>query len=393
LTAAPPTVRNLPYLFHQEEERNVTRTVLTRLAATAAAALLALGAGACGSSNDSGGDSGSGGASGGGGAKLSGKIAVLLPDSKSSDRWETADRRFFEEAFRAAGLSKSDYLIQNAEGDPATQRSQAEQAITQGAKVILLVNLDPGSGAAIISSAKSQGVTMIDYDRLTVGGDADYYVSGDATEAGRLQAKGLIEDLKGKSNPRIAILDGAPTDSFATDLKKGYMEVLKGSDLQIAAHQAVPNWDGQKALTIYEQMLQASKEPFDGTLAANDTIANATISARQSRRLDPVPTSGLDATAEALQHLLAGEQSFTVYFSIKDQATKAANLAIQLARKQQPTGINTEVDNGKGKVPTILLKPQTVRKDNIASTVIADDFASWDDVCTGKYEKLCPSDR
>jgi D-xylose transport system substrate-binding protein len=370
----------------------VTKTVFTRLAATAAAALLAFGAAACGSSNDGGDSGGSSGASGGG-AKLSGKIAVLLPDSKSSDRWETADRRFFEEAFKAAGLSKSDYSIQNAEGDPATQRSQAEQAVTQGAKVILLVNLDPGSGAAIISSAKSQGVTMIDYDRLTVGGDADYYVSGDATEAGRLQAKGLIEDLKRKSSPRIAILDGAPTDSFATDLKKGYMEVLKGSDLQIAAHQAVPNWDGQKALTIYEQMLQASNEPFDGTLAANDTIANATISARMSRRLDPVPTSGLDATAEALQHILAGEQSFTVYFSIKDQATKAANLAIQLARKQQPTGINTEVDNGNGKVPTILLKPQTIRKDNIASTVIADDFASWDDVCTGKYEKLCPKDR
>jgi D-xylose transport system substrate-binding protein len=358
----------------------------------AAVAVLALAVSACGSSDDNG-SSGGSGSSSASGAQLKGKIAVLLPDSKSSDRWETADRRFFEEAFKAAGLSKGDYLIQNAEGDPATQRSQAEQAVTQGAKVILLVNLDPGSGAAIIDSAKSQGVTMIDYDRLTVGGDADYYVSGDATEAGRLQAKGLIDDLKGKSGGRIAILDGAPTDSFATDLKKGYMEVLKGSDLQIGAHQAVPNWDGQKALTIYEQMLQASKEPFDGTLAANDTIANATIAARQSRRLDPIPTSGLDATAEALQHILAGEQSFTVYFSIKDQATKAANLAIQIAKGQQPTGINTAVDNGNGKIPTILLKPQTIRKDNIASTVIADDFASWDDVCTGKYAKLCPKDR
>ena len=100
----------------------------------------------------------------------------------------------------------------------------------------------------------------------------------------------------------------------------------------------MPNWDGQKALTIYEQMLQAAKRPFDGTLAANDAIANATISARKARKLDPVPTSGLDATAEALQHILAGEQSFTVYFSIKDQATKAANLAVQVARGEKPTG-------------------------------------------------------
>jgi D-xylose transport system substrate-binding protein len=361
-----------------------------RLVAAGAAALLALGAGACGSDDDDG-----GGGSADKGGELDGKIAVLLPDSKSSARWETADRRFFEEAFKAAGLSSDQYLINNAEGDPAAQRTQAEQAVTQGAKVILLVNLDSGSGAAIIDSAKAQGVTMIDYDRLTVGGNADYYVSGDATEAGRLQARGLMEDLEDTPNASLAILDGAPTDSFATDLKKGYTEVLEseGSDIDVAAEQAVPNWDSQKALTIYEQMLQAAKKPFDGTLAANDAIANATISARKARKLDPVPTSGLDATAEALQHILAGEQSFTIYFSIKDQATKAANLAVQIARGEKPTGINTEVDNEKRKVPTILLDPLTIRKDNIADTVIADDFASWDDVCVGQYEKYCPKDR
>jgi D-xylose transport system substrate-binding protein len=359
------------------------------LVAGLAAALLAIGAAACGDD-----DSADNEASGGG-TELKGKIAVLLPDSKSSARWETADRRFFEAAFKAAGLSNDDYLISNAEGDPATQRSQAEQAVTEGAKVILLVNLDPGSGAAIIDSAKAQGVTMIDYDRLTVGGNADYYVSGDATEAGRLQARGLIDDLKDKPGAHIAILDGAPTDSFATDLKKGYTEVLQseGKSIDVAAEQAVPNWDSQKALTIYEQMLQAAKEPLDGTLAANDAIANATISARKARKLDPVPTSGLDATPEALQHILAGEQTFTVYFSIKDQATKAANLALQIARGQKPTGLTTSVDNGNRQVPTILLKPQTIRKDNIADTVIADDFASWDDVCVGQYAKYCPEER
>ena len=359
------------------------------LVAGVAAALLAMGAAACGDDDDA-----NTGASSGAGNELKGKIAVLLPDSKSSARWETADRRFFEQGFKAAGLSKDDYLISNAEGDPSTQRSQAEQAVTEGAKVILLVNLDPGSGAAIIDSAKAQGVTMIDYDRLTVGGNADYYVSGDATEAGRLQARGLMEDLKDKPGARIAILDGAPTDSFATDLKKGYTEVLKseGKDIDVAVEQAVPNWDSQKALTIYEQMLQAAKEPFDGTLAANDSIANATISARKARKLPAVPTSGLDATPEALQHILAGEQSFTVYFSIKDQATKAANLAVQIARGQKATGITTSVDNGKRQVPTILLKPLTIRKDNIGETVIADDFASWDDVCVGQYAKYCPKE-
>jgi D-xylose transport system substrate-binding protein len=356
------------------------------------AATLALGASACG------GDDNSSQPTSGGGKPLKGKIAVLLPDSKSSDRWENADRRFFGEAFRAAGLSNSDFMINNAQGDPATQRSQAEQAITEGAKVILLVNLDSGSGAAIISASKSQGVTMIDYDRLTLKGDADYYVSGDATEAGRLQGKGLIDalDKAGKSKASIAELHGAPTDSFATDLQKGYKEVLKpkldSGDYKLVAEQAVPNWDGQQALTIFEQMLQKTGNKIDGVVAANDTLANSVIAAQQSRHLHLAPVTGLDATAQGVQHILAGEQAMTVYFSIKDQATKAANLAVQVARGEKPTGIETSVDNGAKKVPTIFLKPVTITKDNIADTVIADDFVAWKDVCVGKYKKYCPSD-
>ena len=364
------------------------------LGLAAVALLLAFGAAACGSDDDA-----ATPAESDGGKELKGKIAVLLPDTKSSDRWEKADRRFFEEAFRAAGLSDDDFIISNAQGDPATQRSQAEQAVTEGAKVILLTNLDSGSGAAIIGASKSQGVTMIDYDRLTLKGDADYYVSGDATEAGRLQGQGLVDalDKAGTKSPAIAMLHGAPTDSFATDLTKGYKEVLKpkidSGEYALVAEQAVPNWDGQQALTIFEQMLQKSGNKIDGVVAANDTLANAVISALQARNLDIVPVTGLDATAGAVQHILAGEQAMTVYFSIKDQATKAANLAVQIARGEKPTGVDTSVDNGTKEVPTIFLKPVTVGKDNIADTVIADDFVSWDDVCVGKYKQYCPEQR
>jgi D-xylose transport system substrate-binding protein len=367
---------------------------MRRSLGVAAAAILALVPAACGDD-----DSGSEPAQGGGGKELSGKIAVLLPDTKSSDRWEKADRRFFEEAFRAAGLSDDDFVINNAQGEPSTQRSQAEQAVTEGAKVMLLTNLDSGSGAAIIDSAKAAGVTMIDYDRLTLKGDADYYVSGDATEAGRLQGQGLVDDLEkaGTESPAIAMLHGAPTDSFATDLQRGYKEVLQpkldSGEYTLAAEQAVPDWDGQQALTIFEQMLQKTGNEIDGVVAANDTLANSVISALQARKLDLVPVTGLDATAQAVQHILADEQSMTVYFSIKDQATKAANLAVQIARGEEPTGVDTEVDNEVKKVPTILLKPVTIRKDNVADTVIADDFVSWDDVCVGKYEQYCPEQR
>lgn len=357
--------------------------------ATTAGALLLLGASACG------GDSGS--ASPETGKGVDRKIAVLLPDSASSTRWEQADRRFFEEAFAAAGLSTNDYIINNAEGDAATQRNQAEQAITEGASVILLVNLDSGSAAAIIDAAKAQGITMIDYDRLTLNGNADYYVSGDATAAGRLQARGLIEDLAGVERPKIAILDGAPTDSFSLGLAAGYMEVLQpkldAAELELVARQAVPEWDGQQALTIFEQMLQASDNEIDGVIAASDTIANAVISALKARRLDLVPMSGLDATAQAVQHILAGEQSFTVYFSIKKQASLAAALAVQLIRGEEPTGLDIEVDNGTKMVPTVLIEPQTIRAHNVAEIVVADGFVSWSEVCVGAYAQYCPEDR
>src|SRR5918994_6790610 len=169
-------------------------------------------------------DEGGGGAASddGGG---SGKVAVLLPDSKSSVRWETVDRPSLQQAFEAAGVEVE---IQNAEGDKATQQQQAEQAITNGATVLLLVNLDSGSGAAIAANAKSQGVKVIDYDRLTLKGDSDYYVSFDNEKVGQLQGEGLVSCIeeKGVENPQIAVLNGSPTDNNATLFKNGYDSVI-----------------------------------------------------------------------------------------------------------------------------------------------------------------------
>src|ERR687887_1647825 len=167
---------------------------------------------ACGGDDNGGGSASSGG---GGGEKKPGKVAVLLPDSKSSVRWETVDRPFLKKAFDAAGV---EVTIQNAEGDKSTQQQQAEQAITNGAKVILLVNLDSGSGAAIAANAKSRGVKVIDYDRLTLNGDSDYYVSFDNEKVGQLQGQGLVDCLSkrgGGSTPNIAELNGSPTDNNA----------------------------------------------------------------------------------------------------------------------------------------------------------------------------------
>lgn len=361
-----------------------------RIFSTVAVGLLAATLAAC-STPDSGTPSSSAPA---GEASDAGKIAVLLPDSKSSPRWETADRVFFEQSFKDAGLTADDYIISNAEGDPAVQTSQAEQAITDGATVLLIVNLDNGSGASIIDNAQSQGVKVIDYDRLTVGGNADYYVSGDATSAGVLQGEGLVEDLKGVDTPRVALLDGAPTDSFATDLATGYGSVLdplfESGEFEKVDQQAVKDWDGATALTMFEQMLTAANNDIDGAIAANDTLANAVISALKSQGLDMIPVSGLDGTIPALQHILAKEQTFTVYFSYGTQASLAAGLAVQLRNGEEPTDITDEVDNEGKKIPAMMIDPVTVRADNIEETVIADGLITWEDICVGEYAQFCP---
>jgi D-xylose transport system substrate-binding protein len=353
----------------------------------AAFAALAFVAAGCGS-DDNNKSSTSGGSSGG---SKAGKVAVLLPDSKSSVRWETQDRRYLDQAFTAAGVP---HTIVNAEGEAATQRTQAEQAITNGAKVLLLVDLDPGSGAAIIANAHNQGVKVIDYDRLTLGGGADYYVSFDNEAVGKLQGEGLVKclDAGGPSNPTVAELNGSPTDNNATLFANGYNSVLdpkySSGDYKKGPNQSVPDWDNQKALTIFEQMLQKTNNKIDGVLAANDGLGNAAISALKARKLKQIPVTGQDATAQGIQNILAGDQCMTVYKAVKAEADAAGKLAIALAKGETPT-TNGSTDNKGSKTPSVLLKPVSVTKANIKDTVIKDGFLKRSDICVGKFASLC----
>ncbi|MGI8873504.1 MAG: sugar ABC transporter substrate-binding protein [Egibacteraceae bacterium] len=317
-----------------------------------------------------------------------GLIAVLLPDSASSARWESDDRRFFEAAFEDAGLTGDDYQILNAEGDASNQQSQAEQAITNGATVLLLVNLDSGSGATIIDNAKAQDVAVIDYDRLTLDGDADYYVSFDNEAVGRLQGETLVECVEeaGIESPAVAVLNGSPTDNNATLFKNGYDSVLnplfESGDWTEVDDQSVPDWDNQQALVIFEQMLTAAGGEIDAVLAANDGLGNAAIQAPRSAGLDGIPVTGQDATAEGMQNIVLGDQCMTVYKAIRDEAQAAAELAVALRNGEQPETTAT-VDNGSKEVDSVLLEPVAVTIDNINETVISDEFRTVEEICAG----------
>jgi D-xylose transport system substrate-binding protein len=331
-----------------------------------------------------------------------GSIWVLLPDSASSARWETDDRRFFEQAFDAAGV---EYNIVNAEGDARTQQTQFEQAITAGAKVILLVNLDSGSAAAMIAQARDAGVKVVDYDRLTIEGPgADVYVSFDNVQVGATMGEVLEPMIDAQDGtPQVVLLNGGPTDNNSTLFREGYVSYAQphfdDGSWDLVDDQWVPDWDNQQALTIFEQILTAANNDVTGVFAANDGLANAVISAFQSAGINPgdagIPISGQDATVGGIQHVLAGDQAMSVYKPIKAEAEAAAAAAIALLKGEDLTSMSGGVtlNNGTNDIPFVALTPIGVIKDNVADTVIADGFRTWEELCVGDFEQYCPADR
>src|SRR3954447_10610601 len=348
---------------------------------------------ACGSDDNSSSGSSGSKATSTAAAKKS-KVGVILPDTASSARWEGADRPLLKAAFDEAGVESD---IQNAQGDKAKWGTIADQMLSGGANVLLIVNLDSPSAAAVINKAKQQGVPVIDYDRLTLGGGAAYYVSFDNVAVGTAQGQGLVKCMQGngqKSGP-VALLNGSPTDNNATLFKQGYEKAIKDAGYSVAADQSVPDWDNTKAGTIFEQMYTKAGGKFIGVDAANDGLGGAAISVlKRNGEAGKVPVTGQDATDEGLQRVLLGTQCMTVYKAIKKEADAAANLAIALAKgdtagaDKMATGQTMDSET-KQNVKSVLLQPEAIFKDNVKD-VVADGFTSADKLCTtSALKKAC----
>ncbi|GAA0534094.1 substrate-binding domain-containing protein [Paractinoplanes ferrugineus] len=358
------------------------------LFALAAVGLLATSSvAACGDDKS---DSGSGSK-----ASSTGKVGVILPDTKSSARWATADVKYLTAAFNAAGVQAD---IQNAQGDKTQFQTIADGMISSGVKVLVIVNLDSGTGKAVLDKARAAGIATIDYDRLTLNGGADYYVSFDNVKVGELQGQGLVDCLTAKkyTKPIVAELNGSPTDNNATLFAQGYNSVLdpKYADgtFQKGPNQDVPDWDNTQAGTIFEQMLTSNKE-IKGVLAANDGLGNAAITILKKNKLNgQVPVTGQDATVQGLQNILAGDQCMTVYKAIKKEADAASELAIAIAKGQKPTSATGKVTDPESKkdVASVLLTPQAITKDNVKD-VVTDGFVTKDELCTAQFATACTS--
>jgi D-xylose transport system substrate-binding protein len=359
-----------------------------RLFALAAVGLLATGSvAACG---DSGGDDSG---SGSGATGKPGKVGVILPDTKSSQRWDTADLTYLKAAFSAAGVEAD---IQNAQGDKTQFQTIADGMISGGVKVLMIVNLDSGTGKAVLDKARTAGIPTIDYDRLTINGGANYYVSFNNVKVGELQGQGLVKCLEDKkyTKPVVAELNGSPTDNNATLFAQGYDSVLnpKYADgtFSKGPNQPVPEWDNAQAGTIFEQMLTSNKN-IKGVLAANDGLGNAVISVLKKNKLNgQVPVTGQDATVQGLQNILAGDQCMTVYKAIKKEADAASALAIALAKGEKPTtatDVTKDPESNKD-VPSVLLEPQSITKENV-NDVVKDGYVKKEELCKADFAQLC----
>ena len=371
----------------------MSRKLIGAVAGLAVASLLVT---ACGgsSSSSSSASSAAPAASASAPAAAGGKVGVILPDAASSARWETADRKFLGDAFAAAGIEAD---IQNANGDKAKFATIADQMLAEGVGALLIVGLDSPSAAAVIAKASAQGVPVIDYDRLTLGGNANYYVSFDNVAVGTAIGDGLVKCLQdaGIKDGPVALLNGSPTDNNATLFKQGYEAAVTGAGYTVADDQSVPDWDNTKAGTIFEQMYTKAKGNFVGVASANDGLGGAVVAVLdRNGQAGKIPVTGQDATTEGLQRVLLGTQCMTVYKAIKKEAEAASALAIALIKGDQAaadalaTGKTADSETGKD-VPSVLLVPQGITKDTVKD-VIADGFTTVDRICTtAELKKAC----
>jgi D-xylose transport system substrate-binding protein len=327
------------------------------------------------------------------------KACALLPDTTSSTRYQLFDAPYLKAAFKAAHVPAT---VVNAHADPQKQKSQAQQCLAQGAKVILLDQLDPSSGAAITDLAVSQGAKVIDYDRLVVGSKAKYYVSFDNPTVGKFMGRGLVGGLKAMKlygkHPVIAELNGGTTDNNAHLFKQGYDSILNplydnGTFKKATAGDQWTDWSATKARTIFDQMLAANGNKINGVLAANDGLAGAVVASLKAHGLKKIPLTGQDATPTGVQYILAGWQTGTVYKSVKREAAAAATLAIKII-KHQKVSLSAIAKKYKGVskktsgTPSVLLTPVWITKANY-KLLFKDGFLKRSQVCIGPYKKYC----
>jgi D-xylose transport system substrate-binding protein len=321
-----------------------------------------------------------------------GSVCVLLPDTKSSVRWEQFDKPAFIKGFKKAGIKAT---VVNALNDPQKQLSQAEQCISAGAKVGIITSLDTGTSIAIQKKFTAAGGKTIDYDRQIVGGTGSVYVAFDGNNVGRQQALGVLGAMKKKGtygpNGVVAQLWGGPTDANAFWFKSGNDDILnplfRTKKIKKGPAKFVPEWDSKNAQTIFEQFLVQTNNNIQGAIAANDNIAGAVVATLKAKGLKPIALSGQDATVQGVQNIISGWQTMTVYKYVPTEANAAIAAAVALYKGKKPPSTGTEPNKGKRQL-AYLIPVTSITKANY-TRLFRDGFLKRSDVCSGAYKQYC----
>jgi D-xylose transport system substrate-binding protein len=329
----------------------------------------------------------------------SGSVAVILPDTVTPARYVEFDAPMLTKAMEAAGLNGSEIIVQNAQGSAGTQYFDAQADITSGARVLIVDPLDPGTGAKIESYAKSHGVPVIDYDRMTFGGSRKYYVGFNDAEIGTMLASGLKSCIAawGVKNPQVIVMKDNPADNNATLLAHGYDAVIaplfsggQWKDVANLAGTSIP----AAALAEFQAALTANASA-NAVLAPSDANAATIIRYLHRRNVQPMtfPVTGQDASLIGLQDILSGYQCGTVYKPIYREAQSAIALAMYLRAGITPpaalvSGSVKDIRTGT-LVPSILVTPIWVTTANMESTVVRDNFVPASQICQGSFAADC----
>ena len=361
--------------------------MLRRLLVSAGVALVGLTAAACTTATP---DTGTAGAP----AAKDLTIAFLMPCSTCADRFESKDKPYFEAAVKDIDPSIK-VIANNAQGDAAVQLQQAESALTNGANVIVVSPFTAESGASIVAKADAAKAKVVAYDGGIDGAVPAAYVSFQTEKVGELQGQYLLDHLAKGST--VAMINGDITSAPGRDFKAGAHKILdpafKSGQLKLGYEADTAGFDPATGQRSMEQGLTKLNDDVQGVIAPNDGLANAVITALTARKLNgKVLVTGQDATDAGLTSILAGDQSMTVYKSIRDEATAAAKIAVALA-KGDTAGASalttTTTGNGTGDIPSLLLDPVAVTKDNIADVVIKDGYTTKDKICIGRAATKC----
>jgi D-xylose transport system substrate-binding protein len=316
-----------------------------------------------------------------GGEQAAGKRAcIILPDAASSSRWENGDRPQLEQAFKAQGVETD---IQNAQNDTSKYATIAQQQLTKGCAIMLLVDLNK-AGVQVAEKARAQGVPVIAYDRPIAG--ADYYISFDNFHVGELEGQMVVDGLKkeGKdpATAKVVYVGGDPTDGNAKQFHDGADKVMSEAGIK-PAFETPGTWDTQKVLTYFEQAYTAMKGDIDAVWVANDFSAASVISVLDKNG-KKVPVSGQDASPPGLQNILLGKQVATVYKPFQLEAQAAVDLSMKLLSGEKPTVPDKAADG----TPFIPQTPTVVNAENM-KIVFDDGNAKISEVCTKEVAEAC----